>query len=274
MDNRLKNLTFRRKFLSTCGAVGSVGLAGCIGGDGDASEQETTTEKPTSELTADVIEGDGDASEQETTTEKPTSELTADVIEGEVFDAFPPRTPTPSSTERYHPWSRISVENPFQQLFSRVEIEGLFRDSGGNIIDKERYYTAILPPETTWTEFSMHSFNSQELSEYEFRIAEQNIGTRGRQIENFDVLNSSIEFDGGSVVTVSGEIELNNSPDTIAVIPLVYDGSGRYRGAFTTTVDNVEPTAVFSWGPLNMYFTPLSEPDPQEFELTVYESPV
>lgn len=33
MDSQLGNLTSRRKFLSTCGAVGSVGLAGCTGGE-------------------------------------------------------------------------------------------------------------------------------------------------------------------------------------------------------------------------------------------------
>ena len=46
MDNRLKNLTSRRKFLSTCGVVGSVGLAGCMGSETGLSDSGTDSQTP------------------------------------------------------------------------------------------------------------------------------------------------------------------------------------------------------------------------------------
>lgn len=256
----------RRRILSASSSLLVAGLAGCTGGDSGESNNNPTDTPSSTPTPADTQT----PTQTDTPTETPAPEVepSAKVIDSEVF-------PAPffsDGTGDDVPWLSIDIENSTQALHRRVEVETRFRDGNGDIIDTRTARTAVIPAGTTWRTYSRHDFEMDALEETEHTIVEQEVGTRGRLVEDFDVLNATMDFDNPSgVVSLTGEIELGNSEiSDFVIVPLIYDSEGQYRGAFRILEDASQETIAFDDG-LTGFGTPDGRPKPDNYELIIAE---
>lgn len=235
----------RRKYLtSICASAVVTGIAGC-------SSDDSTSEG-----------NDGDS--EETSQVEPSAE----VVDSNVFEA-----PFFSDgTGDDVPYLSIDVENGTDTLHRDISVETRFRDENGDILATREHSTSLIPAETTWRTYSRHDFDIENFDEAEQTITEQEVGTRGTLVEDFELLNATMDFDNASgIVSLTGEIELSNTDiEDFVIAPLIYDEEGTFRGAFRILAENTQETVAFDDG-LTGFGTPFDRPEPDEFEIIVAE---
>lgn len=248
----------RRRILSaSAGAL--VGLAGC------ASDSENVNNGSTATVTT---EDQPRETTEITETQTSTPEPSAEVIDSEVFEA--PFFSDGAGDDV--PWLRVDVQNSTETLHRDVSVETRFRDQNNEILATREQSTAVLPAGATWRYYSKHDFDMEEFNRAEQTITEQEVGTRGNFIENFEILNASMDFDNSSgIVSLTGEIELNNSEiEDIVIASLIYDEEDQFRGAFRIRGENNQETVAFDGG-LAGFGTPYDRPRPDDFEVILAE---
>ena len=235
----------RRRYLASVGAVlGSVGVAGC-GGSPDDEDSDST----------------------------PTIEPSAEVVESEVFTA--PFFPDGGGSEV--PWVGLEVRNPTETPHRQINVESRLRAEDDSVLEVVERFAVALPPETTWHYYHQfdETIDASEIAEVENTVTKQETGILGEVIEDAEVLNSSMSFDGSSV-SITGEVDIGDvEASRVTILAYIYDAEGQFRGAITDV--EIDPsgtdTIAFDSGSVG-YRTPPSDPDPDDYQLRIISGSV
>lgn len=243
----------RRTFLLCAGSITVV--AGCTGEE-DGDEPPSVDEEGREDESDDT---------NDTSDVEPEGELGAEDVDSEVFLA----DSSPEGNGDEVPWLRADVENASDVPRRNVRIETRFRD-GDELVGTREQFTAFLPAETTWRYYSRHEFEMGDRMETEHGIVHQEAGVGGTLVEEFELVDGVMDFDG-SVVSVTGEIDPGETEvDDLVIVPLIYDEEDRFVGAFRIHEDPGGETIAFTGGSVG-FRTPVDRSQPDRFELIVIE---
>jgi hypothetical protein len=170
------------------------------------------------------------------------------------------------------PWAITEVRNPTPIDHGQVRTELRFYDSSNGLLEVRSGYTAYLPAQTTWRNYTRYYTETpDQLERVELRIVNTKPNVNGTIIEQASVVNSDMIVEPEAGVEVVGEINLGSAnPDRVTVVALVYDSQGRLRGTMWTQNTSPAQTIAFSKGTISIRTPPnLPEEAPSSFEFVV-----
>lgn len=240
----------RRKYLTAiCASTVVTGIAGC------SSDSSTS--------------GGTDGDSGETSQVEPSAE----VVNTETFSA--PFFSDGGGSDV--PWIGVEVENESDTPHRQVNIESRLRAEDDSVIEVRERFAVALPPDTVWHYYHRfdESIDASDIADVDSTVTEQETGILGETIEDAEVLNSSFSFDGSSV-NISGEVDIGDvEPSRVSILAYIYDAEEQFRGAMSAV--ELDPSATdtiaFDEGSVG-YRTPPSDPDPDDYQLTVISGSV
>jgi hypothetical protein len=219
----------RRDFLITVGTTAV--LAGCVGGDGGSTPQDTSTPEPTSESTPEPTPEPTSESTPEPTPEPaPEPNLT---IQNQSLSA--------ADTPYHNAYAEAVVENEGNARCGSIELNARWFDDSGSFIGEETTFLPTLDAGETWIARVGTSREVEEIDDFELS-GEYDLSA-GRSATGLSVVNDSLNTEDEYTGKITAEVE-NTRDESLFMASfhgLIYDSQGRVIGGRETRESDVSP---------------------------------